>query len=183
MLSDRELITILKSDPDEGLRLLTSAYGGLVFSVVRGVLSKSSRRDIEECVSDVFSEFYFEFESFDPEKGSVKGYLCTIAKHNALDLLRRTRPTEELPDDDSGGLLTDGSPVEEEIERKLERERLVAAVNELREPDREIVIRKYYLRQPSKAIAKKLGLTVRNVDVRTHRAIAKLREILTRGEM
>ncbi|MBO6060813.1 MAG: sigma-70 family RNA polymerase sigma factor [Clostridia bacterium] len=30
-------------------------------------------------------------ESFDPSGCSIKGWLCTIARNNALDLLRRKR--------------------------------------------------------------------------------------------
>jgi len=48
----------------------------------------------------------------------------------------------------------------------------------LGEPDHEILIRKFYLLQPSKVIAEKMGMSVSAVDTRTHRAIAKLRDML-----
>ena len=41
--------------------------------------------------------------------------------------------------------------------------------------DSSILIRKYYLGQSSKTIAEELGMSVSNVDTRTHRAIMKLR--------
>ena len=36
--------------------------------------------------------------------------------------------------------------------------------------------KKYYLNKSSKQIAKDLGMTVANVDTRTHRAISKLKK-------
>ena len=42
-------------------------------------------------------------------------------------------------------------------------------------PDAQILIRKYYFGQGSKEIAGELGLSVSDVDTRTHRAMEKLR--------
>ncbi|MBQ9468010.1 MAG: sigma-70 family RNA polymerase sigma factor [Clostridia bacterium] len=181
MLGDRELIMILRGDPNEGLRLLTSTYGGLVFSVVRGAMPGMPERDIEECAADVFSEFYLSLSSFDPEKGSVRGYICTLAKHNALDCLRK-RKTVEYGDEAIDTLCDGGASVEERFEEREEKKKLVDAVRALEEPDREIVIRKFYLKEPSKTIAKRLGMSAGNVDVRTHRALEKLRAALGKEE-
>ena len=48
----------------------------------------------------------------------------------------------------------------------------------LSKPDREIIVRKFILGQSSKEIAAILGLSVSNVDTRTHRAIKKLKKEL-----
>ena len=60
----------------------------------------------------------------------------------------------------------------------LNKTNVFEAIKDLGELDSEIIIRKFYLSEPSKKIAKKLGMTVSAVDTRTHRALKKLREIL-----
>ena len=55
---------------------------------------------------------------------------------------------------------------------------VLEAVEELGEPDREIMLRKFYLGEPSAQIAARLGMTAGGVDTRTHRAVEKLRKKL-----
>ncbi len=73
----------------------------------------------------------------------------------------------------------DFSVEDEIIDREMRRE-LVEAVNSLGEPDREIIVRRFYLDQPSRSVAEALGMTVSAVDTRLHRAVSKLRDMLNR---
>ena len=182
MLNDRELIAILRGDPNEGLRLLTSAYGALVFSVVRGGAPGASERDLEECAADAITEFYFSLDSFDFSKGSVKAYLCMIARHNAVDLSRKAgraaRFEQPIGEDEEIG---EGETAEETFFEEEDKKELIAAVKALGPPDSEIIVRKFYFGQTAKEIARKLGITPGNVDVRVHRALKKLRIALEGG--
>ena len=72
--------------------------------------------------------------------------------------------------------LADAASLEGDFEDRERRRELIEAVKALKDPDREIIVRKYYLAQSSADIASALGLTVSNVDVRAHRAIHKLRK-------
>ena len=177
-MTDEALIKLIKDHPDEGLKLLVEQYEGLLFSVVRSVLTGWGERDVEECVSDVFSEFYFDVGKVDLSRGSIKAYLCVSAKHNALDILRRSAKGRDLPleEADTGEMATASS--EEEWLDEDGRRELASLVRDLGYPDSEIVFRKFYLSQPSKIIAGALGMTAANVDMRTHRALKKLRGFL-----
>ena len=56
---------------------------------------------------------------------------------------------------------------------------LASAVRALGEPDREILIRRYYYEQKPKSIALALDLPVKQVENRLYRTKARLRETLT----
>ena len=56
---------------------------------------------------------------------------------------------------------------------------LIAAVNALGEPDREILVRRYYYEQKPKEIALALNLNVKQVDNRLYQTKQKLREALS----
>ncbi len=177
-MKDERLLRLLNKDPERGVSALIDEYGGLVYAVIRGSLAgRCCETDIEACAADTFSEFYLDHAKYEPSRGSLKAWLCVIAKHNAADCLRRAaRQAGNIPIDEAAELIPDDFSIEGDFEDRSVRAKLVAAVNALGEPDREIIVRKFFLSQPSKLIAQRLGMTVSNVDTRTHRAIKKLRE-------
>lgn len=176
-MQDEELLDMIRQNPEKGLKAIMKQYGGLVYTVVkRNLPSSACAADIEACAADVFSEFYLDLDKFDPSKGSLKAYLCVIAKHNALDLARRNN--EHLPLDEELGAVSDGTSLESDLEYQELRRAVLDEVKSLNEPDREILLRKFYLGESSKEIAKALKMSVSAVDTRTSRAVEKLRNSL-----
>jgi len=55
---------------------------------------------------------------------------------------------------------------------------LIAAVNALGEPDREILVRRYYYGQKPKEIALALNMSVKQVDNRLYQTKRRLRQVL-----
>lgn len=181
-MNDERLLELLNNDPDRGMRKLIDTYSGLVWSIVRGRLRPPgfSEEDAEECVADAFAELWRDRAKLDLSRGSLKSWLARSALNNAYDRLRRQRsregcvPIEELPEDKAS--------VEIDFTSGLRRAELIAALDALSGPDRETVVRKYFLGQSSKEIAGHMNATVSAVDTRTHRAIKKLREIMGGNE-
>ena len=158
-MKDDVLLNLLRKHPNKGLCALMEQYTGLVCTVVKGVFSPYacfSAEDTEECVSDVFYEFY-----------------------KTIDVIRKRAEENTLVslDSDENYLqIADDFTVEKDFLGAEERKSLFAEINALGEPDREIIMRKFFFCEPTKKIAEHLGLSVGNVDVRTHRALIKLRE-------
>lgn len=181
-MREEELVSLLRRDPEEGMRRVMRTYAGLVLAVVRGKLPHHlfCDADIEDCVAQTFSEFYCDLGKYDPGRGSIRSLLCVIARNNATDKQRqRYKEKENLSiDDENIGMYGDVLSYDGGFDAADDRQLLTTAIAQLGEPDKEIVIRKFYFCENSKAIAEKLGLSVSNVDTRTHRAIAKLRSIL-----
>ena len=177
-MDDKKLLRLLRTDPNTGMEKLIEKYAGLVYAVVTRALPDPCdfTSELEDCVSDVFSEFYLDLDRYDPRLSSIKTYLCVIARNNAVDLLRRRKIHLSLDDADIIFPGAEGSP-EADVMKKQLRSDVLKAVQEMGEPDRTILLRKFYYLQPSKDIARDLGMTVSNVDTRTHRAIAKLRKM------
>lgn len=170
-MDDATLLVLLKRRPEAGMKQLMEQYAPLVYAVVKGKLSVPPfcRADIEACTADAFSEFYLALDSYRPGKGSIRSWLCAIARHNAVDMLRKSGKTVTLKED----VLFETDMAEDVL-----RAQLLEAVRALEQPDREILLRKYYLGEPSKDIAARLGMTVSAVDTRSHRAVERLRKRL-----
>lgn len=174
-MDDQTLLRLLRRDPEEGMKQLMDRYSGLVYAVIRARLSDAPvySTDPDECAADTFLKFYSVLDSYDPKKSSLATYLGVIARRTAANKARERFRTATDPDGEDA--LTE-LPDEEEADRQAER--LLREVRQLDRPDSDILFRKYYLGQTSAQIAAALGLTVSNVDTRTHRAIQKLKEKL-----
>lgn len=176
-MNDAELLDFLRKNPEKGLKALIAQYSGLVYAVVRRNLPETlCAADAEACAAEVFGEFYLDLDKYDPSKGSIKAWLCVIARHNAFDLARRNTAALPLEED----IQTDANEIflESDLEESELRHAVLSEVKSLNEPDREILLRKFYLGEPSKEIAARLKMSVSNVDARTSRAVEKLRKKL-----
>lgn len=182
-MDEQKLLRLLRKDPNRGMEKLIEAYAGLVYAVIARVIGnpRDFTSEIEGCAADVFSEFYMNLEQYDPTQSSIKTWLCVIARNNAVDLLRKADKNRRCVSLDDGDMCipigADKTPEEALLEEELRR-RVLMAVNDLGEPDRTIILRKFFYRQPSRQIAQDLGMTVSNVDTRTHRAIGKLKNMI-----
>ncbi len=182
--SDRELYYLLRHDPEKGLEAIMEEYTGLVYTIVYGKLSSvGTRQDAEECVGDVFLALWHARESLDPERGSIRAYLATIAKREAIDTYRRLAApsrrirTEAEALDEATELADETDVVAAYIERES-KDALLRAVKALGEPDSEIIIRKYYFGETSKTIGRALHMRENTVNKRLSRALAKLKDTI-----
>lgn len=66
----------------------------------------------------------------------------------------------------------------DDILKEETRRALIAAINALGEPEREILIRRYYYEQKPKEMALALDMNVKQVDNRLYQTKLKLREAL-----
>ncbi|MBO4868529.1 MAG: sigma-70 family RNA polymerase sigma factor [Clostridia bacterium] len=177
-MDDKAVIALLTSDKNKGMEQVLKQYAGFVFAIVRSRLDNvCDSSEIEDCVSDVFIKFSDVWESYEPEKSSLKTYLGVIAKNLASNCLRDKKATLSL-DDDGFIEIPDNYDLTDEAAEKELIKTVIGQIKLLGPPDSDIIFRKYYLGQSTKRIAKDLKLTASNVDVRAHRAMEKLRNIL-----
>lgn len=181
-MDDNKLLRLLHKDPNAGMEQLMNQYTGLVYAVVKSKLADSYylSSDIEDCVADVFSKFYTGLSDYDPAISSIKSYLCVIARNHAINVSKRRsiqQGTVSLDDEDYLLQVADDVLIDSELEENELRREVIKAVEGLGEPDSGIIFRKFYYGESSKDIAKAIGMTVSNVDTRTHRALNKLRKM------
>ncbi len=177
MTQDADLIKMLNSNPEKGLEMLMNSYIGLVYTIVYNSLYNfASKEDIEECVSDIIYEVYKNKRNLNLEKGSIKSYICVMAKRRALDLLRkvnRIKNEANLESIDHNQINYGNEVINNELKNDL-----INAIKELGEPDNEIIIRKYYFGQSTKEISKILNIKENTIDKKVSRGLLKLKKFL-----
>jgi RNA polymerase sigma factor (sigma-70 family) len=130
--------------------------------------------DAEDVTNEVFERALRYRSSYDPSKGPPAAWLIGIARR-VVDYAFSARPeTLELLDDTASSL-----DVEAETLRRMS---LSAALAELGSRDRELLALRYGADLKSREIAEILELNANAVDVGIHRALGRLRAVVTKSE-
>ncbi|MBR0444158.1 MAG: sigma-70 family RNA polymerase sigma factor [Clostridia bacterium] len=172
----------LKEDPEQGIHDLMDRHGGLVYYIVRGILSGFPEDDIEECVSDVFFYIYQNRSRLKFEKQGIKSYLAVTAKHIAIDKMRRYKRIPEPVSDLVFETARSGCLAEEAALSNVERDELIRWIRDLGEPDATILIAKYYVGMTCSEIGELTGLRANTVAQRAGRAVRQLADRMKGGK-
>lgn len=180
-LNDEKIITAIKKRNEATINEIITKYSKLLWSVAEAVLSHvGSVQDVEECVADTFIYLWEHPEKFDHQRGKLKTWLSIVARTQAVNRYREITKRNTLPLEDAD--FVDQLDVADSVLEVETRQALLAAVNALGEPDREILIRRYYYNQKPKEIALALDMSVKQIDNRLYQTKRRLREMLTRSE-
>ena len=128
-------------------------------------------------MADAFVYLWEHPEKFDPARGSLKSWLAMIARSRAIDRYRQLVKRQTVSMEETL-LQTEMIPEAPGLGEET-RAALMQALEQLTEPDREILLRRYYFDQKPEEIAKAIGLTVKQVENRLYRTKRRLRETLT----
>ena len=165
----------LKKHDEKALEEIMAKFTPLVATIIYNIsCGRLSTSDIEEVSADVFITLWNNADNFQNE--NLKGYLCSIAKNKAKNKLREIKPIHIVDIEDT--VIFDDFSVAENIEDKDINSELYNAVNEIKEPDREIMIRHYYYYQSVYEIAKIMNINAETVKSKIQRTRVKLRKYL-----
>ena len=132
------------------------------------------RSAAEEVTAQAFERAYRKSRTYDPRKGSERGWLFGIVRNASLDELRRRKRAAALVADPEDARASTA----DEAESVLRRAAVRAAIAGLPPRDREIVALKFHAGLENAEIAAVLGVSPSNAGTMLHRAITKLREAL-----
>ena len=177
MRDDAVAAAIGRRDED-AMNAVIDKYARLLWPIADAVLKNvGSVQDVEECVADAFIFLWEHPEKFDSGRGTLKSFLCIVARSRAIDRYRELSRRGTLPLEEA--VLADTFGMQEALLKEETKRELLAAVNALGEPGREILERRYYYNQKPREIALALGLTVKQVDISLYRSKRSLRAALT----
>ena len=177
-MNDERVITEIENRREYAINEVITKYSKLLWSIAGAVLNNiGSPQDVEECVADTFIYLWEHPEKYNSQRGKLKTWLSIIVRTQAVNRCREIarRNTVYL---ESTGFIEQLGIADSFVESETRRA-LLAAVNALGEPEREILIRRYYYDQKPKEIALALDMSVKQVDNRLYQTKLKLREALS----
>jgi len=170
---DRALVARLAVGDERALGELYDRHGTMAYSLALAIVRE--RADAEEVVADAFGQVWRNAASYDPGRGSVAGWLATITRSRALDLVRargrRVRAMERAAQADNDGL----APPDRRIERGEARRLVARSLGELPEPQRRVIELAYFGGLSQTEIAAELHEPLGTVKTRIRAGLEKLR--------
>ena len=167
---------LLKREPD-ALEYIMERYQKLLWVIIEGILGKvGAAEDIEECLSDVFIRLWNKPNAFNPKKGSLKVFVCVMARSIALNKYKALAKTAAVELDDETVLSKDGDLLNYICGKDLSSE-IYNAICKMNEPDKEILIRRFFLDEKPSQIAEKILLSAKEVENRIYQGKRRLRSV------
>lgn len=130
------------------------------------ILARVPRDEADDLVQEVFLSAYKNLHTL-RDKNAVGAWLAMIARNNASEFYRRTRPTEELTED-----------LRQTNDSQAEAREILSAIRSLPETYRETLILRLVEGMTGPEIAEQTGLTPDSVRVNLHRGMKLLRQKL-----
>ncbi|MHB0859538.1 MAG: RNA polymerase sigma factor [Anaerolineae bacterium] len=181
---DEILIKLIAQGQTDALAELYDRYGRLVFSLA--VDSVGDAATAEEITQDVFTSVWVKAHTYRADQARVRTWLTSIARHRAIDALRRkgVRPEGHAiawTSMVSSAIPSTGSP-EESVELSEQRQRVRADIARLPEEQRLVLSMAFYQGYTHRQIAETLGHPLGTVKTRIRLAMQKLRDSLQNGQ-
>lgn len=179
-LSDETLVARVARRDVAAFTILYDRYAGPVYTLAAHMLGRS---EAEEIVQATFLRLWNKAEQFDAARGAFGAWFMTIARHHALDELRRRGQRQRLVA--AEGIdrvlteVTDPAPdVEEQAWLRERGDAVLRALNDLPDEQRRVLVLAYFGGLSQAAIAECLGLPLGTVKKRIRLGLQKLRAAL-----
>ena len=175
---DERLIRLIAQAHEEALAQLYDRYNRLVFSLALAIVN--DRATAEEITLDVFMRVWQKAGTYRPDQAKVSTWLTHIARHHAIDVLRR----RSIRPDHYAAYWEDVTPhagssqedPEESAELSLQRNLIQAALARLPSDQKEALMLAYFAGYTHQQIAKALKQPLGTVKTRLRLALQKLRD-------
>jgi RNA polymerase sigma-70 factor, ECF subfamily len=179
---DGELVAQAAGGDARAIGLLYDRYGAVLYAVAYRIVGQGA--DAEEVVVEAFAQAWRDAPRFEAGRGSVAGWLTTIARSRALDLVRarsrRERMTAAAAEQPGappamGELGADpaGSLDQDERQRQVRQ-----ALDTLSPAQRQVIELAYFEGLSQSEIAERLKEPLGTVKTRVRLGMQKLRETL-----
>ncbi|MEX1172075.1 MAG: sigma-70 family RNA polymerase sigma factor [Chloroflexota bacterium] len=174
---DAALFARIVGRDERAVEALYARYSGPLYSLAYQVTGAD--RFAQEVVQEVFIAVWKDAGRFDPARGSVGPWLFSLARHKAIDLVRREAnhrrraaaetelEVKAAPDD-----------VDREAWHNLRRDRVRAAIAQLPETQRTALELAFFGGLTHVEVAERLGIPLGTAKTRIRSALLRLRDVI-----
>jgi RNA polymerase sigma-70 factor (ECF subfamily) len=184
LYGDETLIRLIAQSQEEALAQLYDRYNRLIFSLALAIVN--DRATAEEITLDVFMRVWQKAGTYRAEQAKVSTWLTHIARHHAIDVLRRRAARVDHSavhwEESISHIESSGPDPQESAELSLRRERIYAALAKLPPEQKQALILAYFGGYTQSQIAELLAQPLGTIKTRLRLALQKLREFLNQEQ-
>jgi RNA polymerase sigma-70 factor (ECF subfamily) len=179
-LDDVILISLIARSNADALGVLYDRYHRLVFSLAFSIVEEQTVA--EEITLDVFRRIWEKADTYQPKQAKVRTWLTSIARNQAIDVLRRRSARPEHNSISWAELPPQATPqvdnLEDLVELALRRDQIRAALTHLSPEQKAALALVYFRGLTHRQVAERLDQPLGTIKTRLRLALKKLREVL-----
>jgi RNA polymerase sigma-70 factor (ECF subfamily) len=177
--TDASLVLAVARYQDRALAEIYRRHGGGVHALAARILGAGGRA--EDVTQDVFVTLWDAPERFDPERGSLRTYLLTIAHRRSVDRLRADRARSDREVREALARRDVGYDLEREVGDLIVADRVRGAVSSLPERERQAIEMSYFGGHTYREVAALLGVAEGTVKSRIRSGLVRMRGLLAQS--
>jgi len=179
---DVALVTAMARGDERAAARLYDRHAAVVYGLALRIVKEVA--DAEEVVIEAFAQAWREAARFDASRGSVIGWLTTIARTRSLDLIRSRQRRERVTDAastmlDAPAAMSEGFRAPDALVEETDRASALAeAMRELPDAQRSAIELAFFEGLTHPEVAERLKEPLGTVKTRIRLGMLKLRDIL-----
>jgi RNA polymerase sigma-70 factor (ECF subfamily) len=173
---DRALLERIVARDERAVEALYQRYSGPLYSLAYQVTG--GERFAQDVVQETFVAVWKDAARFDPSKGAVSPWLFSLARHKAIDLVRREANVRKRTADVDLELEMSDDDVDEEAWMRIRRDRVRLAITELTPLQREALELAFFNGLTHVEVSEQLGIPLGTAKTRIRSALLRLRDLL-----
>jgi RNA polymerase sigma-70 factor (ECF subfamily) len=170
--SDLALVTAIRAGDQGAMAALYDRYSSIVYSVALRVLQDTGAA--EDVLQDIFMQLWRNPGAFDASRGNMGAWLAVIARHRAIDALRKRRPENDIED-----VVVSVEPdLASEADRSRVMNKVRGVLQTMPVPQRSALEMAYFEGLTHIEIAAKTGEPLGTIKTRIRTGLLSLRKVL-----
>ena len=169
--SDLTLVTAIRRGDQDAMAALYDRHSSIVYSVALRVLQDTGAA--EDVLQDIFMQLWRNPGAFDASRGNMAAWLAVIARHRAIDALRRRRPENDIED----VIIFVEPDLAGEADRSRAMDKVRGALQTMPSPQRSALEMAYFEGLTHVEIAEKTGEPLGTIKTRLRTGLLSLRKV------
>ena len=171
--SDTALLLRVRNGDEQAMTEIFDRYGGMVYSVALRVLHDPGQA--EDVMQEILIQLWKNAAAYVEGRGSMGAWLAVMARHRAIDVLRRRKPTDTVEE----VVLASQADLAQEVERSAMMEKVRGVLQALpREQQRSLELA-FFEGLSHSEIAARTGDPLGTVKTRIRSALTSVRKAIT----
>ena len=166
------LIARVRAGDPSSMAALYDRYSPIVYAAALRILGDTAAA--EDVLQEIFMQLWRNPAAFDASRGNLAAWLGVIARHRAIDVLRKRRPQTDLDD----VVIASSYDLRKEAERNAIVEKVRSAMAEMFPEQRRCMEMAYFEGLTHSEIAAKTGEPLGTIKTRIRSALIQLRKRL-----
>jgi len=166
----------VRAGDQQAMTALYDRYSGIVYATALRVLGETAAA--EDVLQEIFLQLWRKPSAFDSSRGNLAAWLGVIARHRAIDVLRKRRPQTDLED----VVIASSYDLGVEAERNGMVAQVRSGLAEIPPEQRRCLEMAFFQGLTHSEIAEKTGEPLGTIKTRIRSALIQLRRKLAGGE-